>query len=80
MPLIHCPECEQEISDSAKACPHCGATRKQPPSVVRRTLITLAVLVALFAVLVYVNDRRASEKRKQDAAEAAERFRQEHDL
>ena len=24
MALINCPECSKEISDSAKACPHCG--------------------------------------------------------
>lgn len=24
MALIKCPECEREISDKAKACPHCG--------------------------------------------------------
>lgn len=24
MALISCPECSREISDSAKACPHCG--------------------------------------------------------
>lgn len=24
MALIHCPECDKEISDKVKACPHCG--------------------------------------------------------
>ena len=24
MALIHCPECNKEISDKAKTCPHCG--------------------------------------------------------
>jgi len=24
MPLVNCPECEKEISESARACPHCG--------------------------------------------------------
>ncbi len=24
MALINCPECEQEVSDQAMACPHCG--------------------------------------------------------
>ena len=24
MALIHCPECNKEISDTVKACPHCG--------------------------------------------------------
>ena len=24
MALIHCPECDKEVSDTAKMCPHCG--------------------------------------------------------
>ena len=24
MALIKCPECEKDISDKSKACPHCG--------------------------------------------------------
>ena len=24
MALIHCPECDKEISDKAQTCPHCG--------------------------------------------------------
>jgi hypothetical protein len=28
MPLINCPECNKEISDKAKSCPHCGAKKK----------------------------------------------------
>ena len=24
MPLITCPDCEKQISDSAESCPHCG--------------------------------------------------------
>lgn len=27
MPLIHCPDCNKEISDSAISCPHCGLPR-----------------------------------------------------
>jgi len=29
MPLIHCPDCNKEISESAIACPHCGLPRPQ---------------------------------------------------
>lgn len=28
MALINCPECEKELSDTARACPHCGYTVK----------------------------------------------------
>jgi hypothetical protein len=27
MPLIHCPDCNKEISESAISCPHCGLPR-----------------------------------------------------
>lgn len=28
MALIKCPECEKEVSDSAKCCPNCGCPIK----------------------------------------------------
>lgn len=30
MSLIKCPECDKEISDKVKACPHCGYPFEQP--------------------------------------------------
>lgn len=30
MALIHCPECNREISDTVKVCPDCGYKLKQP--------------------------------------------------
>lgn len=29
MALINCPECNREISDNAKSCPHCGYSIKK---------------------------------------------------
>lgn len=29
MALIACPECQQQMSKSATACPHCGAPNKK---------------------------------------------------
>lgn len=47
MALIKCTECGKEISDTAKACPNCGAKRKR-----RRTLLTfVGAFVALLLVL-----------------------------
>ncbi len=41
MALISCPECGKEISDAARACPHCGyAIREVPANQVRRTPLT----------------------------------------
>lgn len=31
MPLIPCPECEQHMSDRARACPHCGMPNAEAP-------------------------------------------------
>jgi hypothetical protein len=33
MALIHCPECQKEISDQASACPHCGHPMKRPTTI-----------------------------------------------
>ena len=33
MPLISCPECGKQISDSATACPHCGYPLSSLPPV-----------------------------------------------
>jgi hypothetical protein len=29
MSLINCPECEKKVSDTARACPHCGYTLRK---------------------------------------------------
>jgi hypothetical protein len=29
MPLVNCPECKNQVSDSARACPHCGIGLKK---------------------------------------------------
>jgi hypothetical protein len=31
MALISCPECKQQISDTAPTCPHCGFAQKATP-------------------------------------------------
>lgn len=31
MALINCPECNQQISDTAPTCPHCGFVQKATP-------------------------------------------------
>ncbi len=30
MPLIHCPDCSSEVSDSALKCPKCGLQLRKP--------------------------------------------------
>ncbi len=43
MSLIHCPECGNEISNEAVACPNCGRPRNSPPPVIQRNdVVTVA--------------------------------------
>lgn len=37
MPLISCPECNQQVSTSADVCPHCGYPLKKETSNVQPT-------------------------------------------
>lgn len=47
MTMIVCQECQQNISDTAKMCPHCGA--KVPHAIVWPWLLAIpVVLLALF--------------------------------
>jgi hypothetical protein len=77
MALVQCPECKQEISDQAQACPHCGAPRPgvaapvAPPPVSQVVPsraargawpIVVVVVLALGAFLVYRMNRPALER------------------
>lgn len=44
MALINCPECNQQISDTAPTCPHCGFAQKAvvvEPIVINQQPITI---------------------------------------
>jgi RNA polymerase subunit RPABC4/transcription elongation factor Spt4 len=43
MALINCHECETPISNTAKACPHCGA--KKPKVRWRENLLAVVIIV-----------------------------------
>lgn len=78
MALVQCPECKQEISDQAVACPHCGAPRAItaaptspaapiPQAAQRRPArgawpIVLVIVLALGAFLLYRMNRPALER------------------
>ena len=78
MALVQCPECKQEISDQATACPHCGAPRPgatasgsqaasssgapQPRPGRGAWPIVLIVVLALAAFLLYRMNRPALER------------------
>jgi zinc-ribbon domain len=74
MALIQCPECKQEISDQAPACPHCGAPRRDsvasstpapvtaPPA--RRSWGGLVVGALLLVIAVFVALRLSHARRE----------------
>ena len=57
MALINCPECNKEISDTVKTCPHCGykipKTKKVPSPHGKRkgVVIIIGVFLALIAIV-----------------------------
>jgi len=60
MSLVKCPDCGNDLSTSATACPRCGrptaagerffARHKVLASAIRIILMLLAIFVALFAI------------------------------
>lgn len=50
MALINCKECGKEISDQAKACPHCGA-KPAVPSGCAAVFIIVATVLIVFSLI-----------------------------
>ena len=66
MALKQCPECKQEVSQSAKRCPHCGF--KKPPAVspVFATFLILVVcLIAAVAIWITVGVQQTNRAKAQ---------------
>jgi uncharacterized OB-fold protein len=55
MPLIKCKECGQQMSDSAKACPHCGANMLQAVGITTAQKFAAWAFVVAGALLVLVS-------------------------
>jgi len=64
MSLINCPECQREISDSAKSCPNCGyiirkATikqrRKSVIRIIKYIFIAIVISATIFGIVYVVN-------------------------
>ena len=49
MPLMSCPDCQERVSTSARACPHCGWPVPRP-FIRSRWISTARVLLLLMAV------------------------------
>ena len=50
MAMIRCAECAQEISDTADACPKCGAKLKKSGSLGKVLLIAVGGVVGIFVI------------------------------
>ncbi len=59
MALIQCPECQNDVSDSAKVCPHCGykikrANPKKTRIIVGTVILSFFILSVLFVKFYYI--------------------------
>lgn len=54
MALIHCPECNHEISDKAVACPHCGYPIKEGCSSARKSSDRFWKVIVVSTLAFYV--------------------------
>lgn len=55
MALIHCPECNHEVSDTAKKCPNCGyKIIKQINPIVLKRIKTISLIVLIAGILLFV--------------------------
>ncbi len=59
--LLKCPTCGGNVSETARACPHCGERKfavKQSSGKLK-TVLLLAAMFALFFVISHVKDRNS---------------------
>lgn len=52
MALVKCPECQNDISDTVKKCPHCGFKMKKVSKVKKTVLISIPIMLFLTGVIV----------------------------
>ena len=60
MALTICKECKKEVSDTAKACPHCGAKLKG--GFFGKFLIVIVILFILINLFTSIKNDKAKEK------------------
>ena len=51
MSLINCPECNHEMSDSARSCPNCGYKVKKP--IDKKIIIGICIAVAVIGLIIF---------------------------
>lgn len=55
MAMIDCPECNKQLSDLAKSCPHCGAPAIKKKAVKKPTSPIVVFAMALMAIGIVIN-------------------------
>lgn len=61
MALINCPECNKEISDKTRKCPHCGYPIKKLNIVVISITILIFILIILSAIYISTNAKNKAD-------------------
>lgn len=73
MALIKCPECNNDISELAKSCPHCGYRIKNPKDMRNRKIliVSLAALMVLILGIILTKTiiNKAQEKKEKQKQE-----------
>lgn len=72
MALIECPECNKQVSETAKTCPHCGYKLNAKIVKHRNKVVTWSIVSALIITLViglslYISNERAEAIKAQAA-------------
>jgi Uncharacterised protein family UPF0547 len=83
MALKQCPECKQEISQSAKLCPHCGF--KKPPAVspvfaIFLILVGCLIAAAVIMGVVQTQQTNRAKAKLDESLRGADRMRQVYNL
>ena len=72
MALIECPECNKQVSETVKTCPHCGyklnaKKAKHRNKVVTWSIVSVLIIFLAIGLSLYVSNERAEAIKAQAA-------------
>lgn len=67
MAMTTCKECSKELSDTAKACPHCGAKNRPKTSTLTKVISVPMIGIFLFFIYALFAGQSPEDKEKSDA-------------
>ncbi|WP_423193346.1 hypothetical protein [Cupriavidus sp. H18C2] len=70
MALVNCGECNREISDKARACPHCGVRRKSNRTAVLKGVVAAVIVIGILAQCA---DEGSSKPEAQESTQSTEK-------